>query len=72
MEIYIWIVVSSAVVSIITEIIMYASAANGTLRIDHSDPEKDVYRIDIDDLDKLSKKKRIILKVDNDADLSQE
>lgn len=43
----------------------------GTLRIDHSNPEKDVYRFDVDDLDKLSKKKRIILKVDNNADLSQ-
>lgn len=72
MEIYIWIVVGAAVALIITEIIMYVSAANGTLRIDHSDPEKDIYRIEIDNLDKLSKKKRIILKVDNDADLSQE
>ena len=43
----------------------------GTLRIDHSNPEKDVYRIEIDDLDGLSKKKHIILKVDNNANLSQ-
>ena len=45
--------------------------ASGTLRIDHSNPEKDVYRFDIDDLNGLSKKKRIVLKVDNYADLSQ-
>lgn len=44
---------------------------SGTLRIDHSNPEKDIYRFDIDDLNGLSKKKRIILKVDNYADLSQ-
>lgn len=43
----------------------------GTLRIDHSNPEKDVYRIEIDDLDGLSKKKHVILKVDNNANLSQ-
>jgi len=43
----------------------------GTLRIDHSNPEKDVYRFEIDNLDRLSKKHRIVLKVDNNADLSQ-
>lgn len=72
MEIYMWIVVVAAIAIIITEIIMHISAGTGTLRIDHSDPEKDVYRFEVDNLDKLSKKKRIILKVDNDADLSQE
>lgn len=44
----------------------------GTLRVDHSNPEKDIYRFDIDNLDDLSKKKKIILKVDNNANLSQE
>ena len=43
----------------------------GTLRIDCSDPNKDLYRFEIDDLGKLSKKKRIVLKVDSTADLSQ-
>lgn len=43
---------------------------SGTLRIDHSNPEKDVYRFEIDDLDNLSTKKHIVLKVDNTADLS--
>ena len=51
--------------------IAYISRTYGTLRIDHSNPEKDVYRFDIDDLDSLAKKKRIILLVDNNADLSQ-
>lgn len=43
----------------------------GILRIDHSNPEKDVYRLDIENLDNLSKKKRVVLRVDNSADLSQ-
>lgn len=43
----------------------------GTLKIDHSNPEKDVYRFEIDNLDKLSKRRRVILKIDNKADLSQ-
>ena len=43
----------------------------GTLKIDHSNPEKDLYRFEINDLDKLNKKNRIALKVDHRADLSQ-
>ena len=43
----------------------------GVLRIDHSNPEKDTYRFEIADLDNLSRKKRVSLRVDNRADLSQ-
>lgn len=42
----------------------------GTLQIDHK-AEKEVYRFEIDDLDALSNKKIVRLKVDNNADLSQ-
>jgi hypothetical protein len=45
--------------------------ATGTLRIDHRNPEKDVYRFEINNLDKINSKKRVVLKIDNDADLSQ-
>ena len=44
----------------------------GTLEIDKSNPRTDVYRIYLNDLDILSKKKYIRLKVDANADLSQE
>ena len=44
---------------------------NGTLSIDRSNPVKDVYQIKVNDLDSIAKKRYIILKVDNDADLSQ-
>ena len=43
----------------------------GMLRIDRSNPEKDLYLIEIYDLEQLTKRKRITLKVDNHADLSQ-
>lgn len=46
--------------------------AYGTLRIDHSNPEKDVYRIELGDLDKLKKKRRIELTIDHNANLSQD
>ena len=44
---------------------------HGTLRIDHSNPEKDVYRFEIDDLEKLNRKAYVELKIDHHADLSQ-
>lgn len=54
-------------------IVTHLNRTSGTLRIDHSNPEKDIYRMEFnDDLDKLNKKKRVILKVDNNANLSQE
>lgn len=43
----------------------------GILRIDHSNPEKDIYRFEIEDLDSLASKKYVVLKIDHDAALSQ-
>ena len=71
MNMYMWIAVGALSVLLIKDLIFYIINKVGTLKIDHSDPEKDIYRIDINDLDKLSKKKLIILKIDNNADLSQ-
>lgn len=69
---YIWILIGAFISSAITNIIFFVKFRGvGTIRIDHSDPNKDVYRIDVGDLDKLSKRKRIVLSVDNNADLSQ-
>lgn len=45
---------------------------SGVLKIDCTNSKKDKYRFEIDDLTTLSKKKRIILKIDATADLSQE
>ena len=50
---------------------LYPHKTSGVLKIDHSNPEKDLYRFEIDDLDSLIKKKKVILRVDNNADLSQ-
>lgn len=57
---------------IIGMLIAHFEKPHGTLRIDHSNPEKDIYRMEFDELDTLSKKTRVILKVDNNANLSQE
>ena len=56
---------------IIYPLIIFSLFTSGTLKIDHSDPKKDIYRFEIDKLENLSKTKRVILKVDNHADLSR-
>lgn len=57
--------------SIITQLLWLRKTSKGKLKIDHSDPEKDVYRFEIGDIDDLSKKKYIYLNIDHNADLSQ-
>lgn len=42
---------------------------DGKLMIDQTDPNKDVYRLDVGDLDKLKGKSYITLKVDPEAKL---
>ena len=54
--------------SVVATCVLYFKI-DGALKIDHSDSKKDVYRIEIGDLDVLPYKKHIILKVENDADL---
>lgn len=64
-------VLAIVVSSVFTLLFSHLGLAHGTLRIDHSNPEKDIYRIELDDLDELKKKRRVILYVDHHADLSQ-
>lgn len=68
---WLWFLVGLVIGSIITVIVMCKLTVSGVLRIDHSNPEKDIYRFDVDDIDRLSKKKRITLSIDNNADLSR-
>lgn len=68
---YLWFLLGVIFGSIVVCFLYFKRTESGTLRIDQSDPEKDVYRLDIKNLDDLSKKKRIVLKVDPYANLSQ-
>lgn len=56
---------------VIISLLVTKFGTSGILRIDHSNPEKDKYLFEIDDLDSLDNLKRIILKIDHHADLSQ-
>lgn len=70
MEIVLYVAV--AIVSgVIVHIWHRSKKTSGTLRIDHSNPEKDIYRFEIDDLDSIARKKRIVLNIDHNAVLSQ-
>lgn len=48
---------------LIAKIIGVLRRPDGVLKIDTTNPERDSYLFEIADLDKLSKKRRIILKV---------
>lgn len=50
---------------IIGVLIANSKTVMGSLIIDDTDENKDVYRIEINDLDVIPKKKRILLKVTN-------
>ena len=70
-----WFCIGMLVGVVVTLIIGFSkllTTARGTLKIDYSNPEKDLYLFEIDDLDELSKKKRILLNIDHNANLSQE
>lgn len=70
---YLWFLIGVIVGVILTTIIyvlVHHKRTIGVLQIDRTNPEKDVYRFDIKDFDALTKKKHIIMKVNNDADLS--
>lgn len=64
-------VLAEAIVSSIMEAIR---TTRGVLRVDHSNPDKDVYRFEFDmkHLDKMSRKRRVILRIDHNANFSQE
>lgn len=52
-------------------VLAYGDGYDGDLLIDRTNPEKDIYRLDLgENLDKLSEKRSIRLKVDKDAKLS--
>lgn len=68
---YLLITIGVVIGSLITNILYLIKRANGILQIDHSNPEKDVYRFKIDNLDSINNKSHIVLTIDHNADLSQ-
>ena len=55
--------------SIVTQFILRTSSAKAVLRIDHSNLEKDIYRLDLDTVCS-TKKKTLLLKIDHHANFT--
>ena len=55
--------------ALITFVIIRAKTTTGAILIDHSNPEKDIYQINLDKFDDLNKKSRVWLRVRHDANL---
>ena len=56
---------------IMTRLILQVSSAKAVLRIDHSNPEKDIYRLDLDNVCSMNKK-TLLLKIDHRANFTNE
>lgn len=68
---FIWFTIGVIWGSIVVTIFNLRKRASGTLYIDFSDPEKDIYRLEVDDIATLHKKSRIYVKINSrNADLS--
>lgn len=67
---YLWLLLGVLVGCIVTNVICLIKAGFGTFKIDRSNPEKDVCRLELKDYEGIHKKKFLFLRVDNKADLS--
>ena len=66
------IIIASFLFGVFVGVVFTRLRTSGTLQIDHSNPEKDIYRLNLNDLDSLEKKRHVVLDVDHDANLSQQ
>ena len=58
--------------ALVLSIFRLTRTATGQFMIDSSNDEKDIFRVELDDLDAIYKKKVIELKIVRDVNLSQE
>ena len=64
-------VVGMVIGSAIANFTINRLAAKAVLRIDHSDIERGIYRLDLNNID-LDERSHLLLKIDHNAKLSQE
>ena len=68
----IWCLIGATIGSLVTSAMYFLRTTTGTIRIDRTNPEKDLYRFDLNGpIDTLFKKDRVIFSIDHHADLSQ-
>lgn len=62
-------------VTLVMWLVIFRRSGKGILRIDHSNPERDIYRFETQGLEQIDNKRYIILQIDHHAmliDYSQE
>lgn len=70
---FIGMIIGAIVGSVIRLAMDLIFTGSGTLKIDRSNPNKPKYRFELDDSpESIGRKKRYILRIKHDADLSQE
>ena len=64
--------ICGVIVGIVISVVWSRAHACGTIEVDCSDPDKDVYRLVLNDLKSLTKKRWIVFKVNRNAHFSRE
>jgi hypothetical protein len=65
MERILWMGLGVLIALLVHSIIFYWRTGFGTLTIDHTDPEKDIYRFAVEDLDDLNRKSKIEMRIEH-------
>lgn len=67
------IVIAAFVVGIVTTCLIFTkSRTYGVLRIDKTNPSKTLYRFEVNSLENIEKKKKIVLKIISITDISRQ
>ena len=64
--------ICGVVVGVVISIVWFRAHVCGTIEVDCSEPDKDVYRLVVNDLKSLTKKRWIVFKVNRNAHFSRE
>ena len=68
---FVWFIAGALVGILIRTIIYCVRSASGTIIVNYTDPNKDTYRIELDDLAALDTKSRVVLTITREGTISQ-
>lgn len=67
---FVWFV-AGALVSMIIALICFTQPSSGVITVNYTDPNKDTYRIELNDLADLDTKSKVVLTVKREGTISQ-
>lgn len=71
-NLWLFLVLGIVIGSVMTVLLRKIITGSGTLFVDCSDPEKVLYRIELEDLDEMDSKRYFILKIEDITDNSRQ